>query len=312
MEKSPAPVRGRSKRRNSPSVPKPLTARKLIRATLREFATGWKTYCLVVGLIAVPVDILSAVFSLSTSDVSYAYFSLASYISVVALIWAITRRHMTGRASTLREAYYDGSVAVVRYFLVSLVLIVLLVPAAFGAALYGIGLTASSSTGSYSPVLMLIALVCFVIAIPSGVLLIRFGLAPFVAVQDGLPPFEALRIARTYTMGRFWPLVGRYIVLGLALLGMLVPIIIATIVLSLLHLGAVATPVFEIASTLLILPMANIYMYRLFLSISENSRTAQQAEDLQASEELESGEDLHPAQLTQTPDEPAPEAEPAA
>jgi hypothetical protein len=306
MEKSAAPVRGRSKRKKRAQVPKPLTARKLIRASLREFGSNWKTYCLVVGLIAVPVDILSAVFSLSTSDVSYAYFSLAAYVSIVALIWAIVHGHTTGRASTLSEAYYDGSAAVVRYFLVSMVLVVLLIPAAFGAALYVTGLTASSSTGSYGPVLMLIAFVAFVIAIPSGVLLVRFGLAPFVIVQDGLPPAAALKLARSYTMGRFWPLVGRYIILGLALLGLLIPIIIATIVLSLIHLGAIATPVFEIASTLLILPMANIYMYRLFLSISEPTADEPKSTDVQTQVQKTSEEP------TETKEKATPEAEPAA
>jgi hypothetical protein len=250
-------------------LPKIISPWGLFLASLAQFRAHWKPYVLILAVVAVPANILG-IFSLGSSDaLVQSYISFASIVMNVAFIWAITKQAKTGKVPKVSAAYYDGSVALVRYLLLSLALIVMLIPAAFGLSLFGIAQTASDYFNVTGPELALSALAAFVLAIPSLYLMVRYALAPFVLVQEGLRPVAALRRSRLLTMGRFWPVAGRLTALGLFIAIVSIPALLLLLGLSAFKLGNVPTVVFEIAATLTVLPIINIYMLRTYLALEK-------------------------------------------
>ncbi|HUD11016.1 MAG TPA: hypothetical protein VMS08_01275 [Candidatus Saccharimonadia bacterium] len=246
-----------------------MTGRELVRATYREFRSHWKLYLLILGVVTIPSDILTLIFNLTTDAASSAYLSFAAIIMNAALIWSIVRVSKDGRPPSLSEAYYDGSAVLVKYIIVTFLVVLLLIPAAMGGALYAISVATVSASGVAGAELWLIGFVSLVIASPSAVLLVRFGMAAIAVIADDVKPLEAMRRTRRYTLGRFWKVTGRFLVLGLVLLALSIPITLVTALLTIIHLGSISTTFFEIATTLVALPVANIYTYRLYRNLSE-------------------------------------------
>jgi hypothetical protein len=126
------------------------------------------------------------------------------------------------------------------------------------------------------------------VSLPSFFLLVRYGLAPFAVVQDGLRPVEALRLSRRYTTGRFWRVAARFGVLALYLLVVSLPISLVAFLLSLIHLSNISAVFFELATTLFVLPIANIYIFRLYRNLADtvpNTETTElTSKDLELSE----------------------------
>ena len=251
---------------NSPRKPKLISAWKLWRAAWSDFRADWKYYAKILAVVAIPINLLGLSSSLSTDPSVNAYTSVAAIIMNVALIWAIVYAEKNKFVPGIAVSYYDGSVAIVRFLLATVVLVVWLIPAAFGAAIYLASLNVVSAGATLSEQL-LIGSVCILIALPSVWLLTRFGLAPLVTVESGMRPIAALRYARNLTLGRFWRTLSHYALLALYLIGLAVPIAIVTAVLSFLKLGAVPTVFFQLATTFTTLPLANLYLLRLLRTL---------------------------------------------
>jgi len=200
-----------------------------------------------------------------------AYTSIASIVMNVALIWAIVRAEKTGEVPRISSSYYDGSVAIVRYLLVTVLLVLMLLPAAFAAAIYLASMSSINTTSSL-PEQLLIGTVCVLIALPSFWLIIRFGLAPIAAVDTGLPPIAALRYARNITIGHFWSTLAHYALLGVYIICLAIPIALITALLSFLKLGPIPTIFFQLATTFIVLPLANIYLLKLMHNLDQQSR----------------------------------------
>jgi hypothetical protein len=260
---SEAPKEKPSKKKRV-KLPKFISGWKLFRASLKDYKTNWKRYLLILGVVAVPANIISYIYSSSADQVASAYISFASIIMNVAFLWAITRGDKNGKLPGLREAYYDGSAAFVRFVLVSLVLVVMLIPAALGLALYTASLTAASYSGTNAGELALIGLIAVVLSIPSALLLVRYALAPIAAVYDDMRPFAALKLSRKFARKRYWVLLGRYAQLVVYLIIVSIPAVIVTSLLSYFGWIAIATVFFGIATTLVVLPLANRYLLNMF------------------------------------------------
>jgi hypothetical protein len=91
--------------------------------------------------------------------------------------------------------------------------------------------------------------------------------APFAAVADGFRPVAALRVSWRVTRHRFWATAGRLAVLGLMLIVISIPITLVALLLSILHAGVLATAIFEIATTVIALPITDLYLLRLYRSL---------------------------------------------
>jgi hypothetical protein len=244
---------------------------QLFRAALRDYRLDFWRYIRLLALVAVPINILGLIpasdGTTGAADPVTAFTPFAAIIMNVALIWAMIRRAETGTFPSLAQAYYDGSAALVRYLLVSSVLVIMLLPAAFAATFYGVGILGGSAAGATLAEQVLIGLVCFVLIIPSFYLLVRHGLASFATVREGYRPIAALRLSRSLTSGRFWSTAGRMLMMGVFIGIISLPVTALTIFLLLVGYNGLAAVVFEIITTLIALPLTNLYLFHLYRAL---------------------------------------------
>jgi hypothetical protein len=273
-----------------PKAAKVIKSRQLFRDAVKDVRTNWKSYILILAIVTIPSDVVSLALSLGSSDLTEAYLSCAAVIMNVALLWAIARTGERKEAPSFGEAYYAGSEAIVRYALISVGIIAMLIPFAFGASLYSNGLQTSQLSGLSPIVLVFIGLVSLLVASPSAYLMIRYSLAPIAAVQDGLRPIAALKRARRVTLGRFWPVTLRLLFLAVIAACVLIPIGLLTLGMSVLHMGVVATGFFEIASTLIGLPLINAYLFHLYRDLRDTAAPERLSVDDPAEVAIEAGE----------------------
>ena len=257
-------------------LPKLITSRRLAVESWRAYRTDWKAYLKILAVVAVPINLLTLII---TDPMANSYTSFAAIIMNLAVIWAIVQRHQTGRVPKIAQAYYEGTASFVRYTLTTLALVIMLLPAAFAAALYVTGLAAEAAIGISGPEMALLGLVALIIASPSFFLLIRYGFSPIAVVHDDLRPMSALRRARFYTLGRFWPVAGRLVMLGLFLIAVSVPASLITLGLSQFKLGPVPGLFFSIVGTLTALPLANLYIIRLYRDLQKHFTDANEAKE---------------------------------
>jgi hypothetical protein len=272
-------------------VGKIMSSWKLLRAAFRDYRSGFSRYFKIIALVAIPINLVALLPASpdgTSSDPLGAFTPFAAIIMNVALIWALIRRDQTGELPTVAQAYYDGSAALVRYLLVSSVLVIMLLPAAFGATFYGIGVLGVAAGTSSLAEQLLIGFVALLLAVPSGYLLVRNGLAPFAVVRENFRPLAALRLSRALTAGRFWPVAGRMVMMIIFIALVSLPATALTLLLSLIHWQTFAGFFFEVATTLIALPLANLYLYKLYrdlerLRLPANEPEAEAAVELSES-----------------------------
>jgi hypothetical protein len=238
---------------------------RLIKGSLSDYRADWLTYVKVTAVVAVPFNLLTlAGFSSVDVQALGSYGTFASIIMNVALLWTVLELQ-AGRRPNLPRAYYTGTGNLVSYILTSALLVVMLVPLAFGLILYSAA--SAQDTGATLPELLLVGGVAVVLALPSIYAMVRFGLGLMLVMTDDLRPMAALRAARLLTLGHFWPLTGRLVLMGLFLILLTIPVALVAVGLSFIRLDNWAAAVFQIVATLTILPIAYLYLLRIVRSL---------------------------------------------
>ena len=129
----------KTKKAKLPKLPKPWG---LFRSSWSDYRAGWKRFILILAIVAVPINLIP-LFNFSTAAASIDSYTLFATIFMnVALIWAIVERDRSGKVPSLSHAYYDSSIAIIRFILVTLLLVLMLLPAALGATLLDVTLAA--------------------------------------------------------------------------------------------------------------------------------------------------------------------------
>ncbi len=245
----------------------------IFRVAFSEYIANWKPYILILAVVAVPSDLLLLSSTISNDATVNTYISFAAIIMNVALVWSMVHREKQGKTLTLAQAYYDSSLALVRYILTSVLLVIMMVPAALGASLYIVGVLGSVNSTSSAAEQLLVGLVSVLIASPSFYLLVRYTLAPLGAIRDGLRPVAALSRSRRLSLGRFWPVAGRICLMIVFLVMVSIPAIVVAVFLAAVKFNSAAAIFFEIASTLVALPLANLYMLGLYRELERLGRS---------------------------------------
>jgi hypothetical protein len=277
--KSSAPTdqpTAKPKRTRKPRVklPRIISGWGILMNALSDYRAHWKGYMVLLAIVAVPTSLL-ALLSLGTADaIAQSYVQFASIVMNVAFLYAICRTDVTGKVPKPSEAYYQGTAALVRFLLVVFSLVIMIIPLSFGAALYVIGMQAASyyNVSGFEQVLVVAA--ALILASPSLYLLVRYSTAPIAVVRDGLRPLAALRRARVLTLGRFWPVAGRMVLLFPFLLVVSIPSLLVFLAFSSLPLGNIAAVVFQIVATLTVLPIGGLYFKRLYVILEESFQPA--------------------------------------
>lgn len=244
---------------------------QLWKKTITDFRRHFWRYILLVLVVIVPSRLINA---LSSGDSTVAVYTLiASLFMNGAIIYAVIRfKSEPNSKLKLRELYYNSSTALLRYIIVSFVLALMLIPAAFG-----LWLTGSGSSAIAAPPLgeqILLGLIGFMISIPSIYLLIRNGLSTLIVYEGTSWPSDALRRSRELTKGYFWAILLRYLILALGLLVAILPLTIIFIGLFLLTQIQFFTTLNQIVNVALVLPLFYLYAYELYKNLLRKTKPA--------------------------------------
>ncbi len=244
---------------------------QLLRESAAEFWRNKRLILSIVAIVAVPLAVLglrapaSADPSVTPDPSGAIYGSFATMFMNLALLWTVMRLG-EGKKPGIRQAYYLGTAAAVRFILVALVLALSVVPLTVGAVIYISGVTGSTITTTL-PEQLLLGLVWLLLAWPSAFFLTRLVFALF-AVQTELTPTAALKSSWGLVKGKSWAVFGRLTAL---ILLMVFVIGLAILVMTLAFPArqvALNNSLIQLCSTLVVLPLINFYLYRLYKSLS--------------------------------------------
>ncbi len=250
----------------------------LFIAAIRDFRAHWWPYLLLVAIVAIPTNVLKLFDDLANDSGFSAYSFFAAIFMNVALIYMTIAALNGQRLPSIRQAYYKGSGAVLRFLLASLGLLVVLAPAAFGATLLLMALSAIPGTSPAIAEVLLFAVVSMVLAAPSLWLFIRFGFSTYIVVEDGLAPIQSLRYSWRLTKGRFWSLLGRFAFLLLILIVATALAYLPALLLGLVYRDINAlNSLYQIILGLITLPLVNLYLLRLYRELKARQDTQPEA-----------------------------------
>ena len=249
--------------------PKLVSSWRLFRTSLGQYRAGWRRYVMITGLVAAPVALLSMVVR-PDDAMSGAFISMALVVMNVALVWSIMHHLRHGGLPTLASAYYESSSLFLRFVLVSFALVSMLIPLAFGLILLGISLMDTAATPITSGEFGLLTLVTVVIGLPSFYLMVKYLLALVAVAVHDLRPIAALRTSSRAVSGRFWATVGRMIALVFFMLVISVPISLITALLAFGKLSALGIMFFNLLTTIIALPIANLYLFNLYQALIDD------------------------------------------
>lgn len=237
----------------------------LLKASWQIWITNFIRISRIILIIALPVSLLTLSASVSGDGTATAYISLVSVVMDLALLWAINHLHIA--PPTIREAYYQGTAAIVPFMLVVLVLTIELIPLSIGAWLLGTGL---APTVAIQPVeKLLIGLVGASLATPSLWWLSRDIFGIFHVLRPNTRPVQALKASRQAVKGRTWLVMGRLIILVLAMLALIsVPSVLLVWAHS-VHQQTFYLSILQLIVSLTVLPLTFIYLHQLNLELAK-------------------------------------------
>lgn len=247
------------------SVSKVMPARKLLTAAIKDF---WRQKTKLVGvtaLVALPLAVLSSIGGLDQDSTFRAYNSFLTIIMNVALIWMIVKL-LNGKTPTIADAYYRGTVVLVRLFLLFVSYFFMAVPFLVGALFYIRGVSGTTIAASGAEKLLL-GTVWVALAIPSFWLLSRYILASYALVEQDLNPMAALRASAVRVKKQIFRVGGRLLFLVVFMLMAVVVPLVAIAAILRGGLPAAGQNVLQLLFVLVLLPIANLYLYKLFRAL---------------------------------------------
>lgn len=232
----------------------------LWRQTITVYLAHWRLYSIIVLVITIPTAALKVLASGDATIVAYS--SLATLIMNVALIYAVIGfDEKPNVRPKLRGLFYESSTVLIRYVIVGFTLAIMLIPAAFGLGLVGL----ASNTTTVPPLgeILLFGIVGLIIAIPSIYLLTRNGFGLITVFENNNWPTHALRASRNLTKGYFWAVLGRNLIMALGLFIAIIPFSVVFIGLLIVTQNNLFASIYQIADTVILLPLLYIYMFKL-------------------------------------------------
>lgn len=235
----------------------------LFTGSCRDFWTERRSLMLVAMVAALPVGLISL---LSQDPGILAYGSLAAVIMNLALIWTVVRLQK-GHMVTLKEAYYEGTSALVRFLLVALVLVASLLPFIIGATIFSSAVSDTTVTVGLAEKL-LVGVLWLILALPTLRWLTRYCFALLLVSQPGVTPIQALKTSRQRVKGRSWSIFGRLASLtALSIVIIFIPTI-AVYVLIPPAFSPFILAVLQLVVTLTVLPLYYVFLYRLYKGLA--------------------------------------------
>jgi hypothetical protein len=235
------------------------TFRVLIKQTVGLIRPNLGLVISLVALVVVPANLLSL--GDQTDSAQSAYFAIANLVMTLALLWSF-KRLSAGKPVSLGQAYYEGTAAFTKFFLVLTTLALQLIPLLAGAAVLAFGLSTPGASGWQKALIVLLAML---LAAPSWYWLPRYLFA--VLEVDENTPVRALRASRLKVKGNYWWTLGRLILIGATLIALLIP---PTLVLGMAYQStqqSLFLALLQTLAALIFLPLFNAYLLKVYQSL---------------------------------------------
>lgn len=237
---------------------------KLFIQALRDYREHWRLLTGVIAVVSVPVAILTAlnVVDASSNTTTAAYVGFAQVAMNTATIYAIIRIVQNqAPLPSIRSAYYKGSDAFLRLFLVSVLLVLMLLFLLLGLFIVAVGAAAPGVQIGPAEQGLLIGL-ALLLSLPSIWLVPRSLWAVYIVFESDMGPIQAVRTSWKLTVGRTWSALGYSFALVIFLSGVLAVPLIALFALENVTKWPVWAPLIQLAATFIIVPISNLYLYR--------------------------------------------------
>ena len=199
------------------------------------------------------------------SDVQQFLSAFLTLFFWLALVWA-SRMLMAGKEITMRDALYNSGAPIIPTLATLAIVAVQLVPAALGIFGYTIVANNWANSGVES---MMFALAAAVLVLMSLYFVVSSLIALVIVSLPGTYPWQALREARAFVMGRRWNVVLRVLLLVLAVLVAWAIVLIPAFLLD-NWLRFEWLPLIPLTVQLLIgltLVYTSVYIYKLYRSL---------------------------------------------
>jgi hypothetical protein len=226
---------------------------ELLTASWNLVKEHWKLFFgifLVPGVVAAVFDYLTATDLKSQafmSEYPFGFFAL-SVVLVIALIFmniAMYKAVASPVGTTIESAYRFAQKYFIQYILLSIMV----------------------------GVVVLLGLVALVI--PGIIFAVWFGFAYFILIFEGKKGVEAMKASKAYVKGRWWPVFGRLIGLGIFMILLSIATGVIGYALAALFLPAdLATAIVSFFTSAIAMPIAIAYTYFLYLDL-KNGRVAE-------------------------------------
>jgi hypothetical protein len=233
---------------------------------------------LIVAIVQIPAIALALLAGSSTSTTGSsnnidAYTNFAAIFMDAALLYAAFSWHKDNNSVGLKRAYYDSSKYVLKFLLASALVILGLLPALFGLIIYAVAAAAGSGIGSTIGEQAIIIALCLLVAAPSFWFLTRYLLGPVAVVAGDLDPLKSLARSRRLSLGRFWRVLARLLILCLVVIVVALVVLAPGFILTLLvpSAGGWASVYFELAFALVVLPYISIYLVNLYQDLAKTT-----------------------------------------
>lgn len=244
------------------------TSRSLFAQSLRDYRANWKFITGLMIIISLPVAILSVSGNGTTAQAQLAgYLAAAQLIMNSALIYGIIKR-VDGKKVTIRQAYYQGSGALVRLVLVSLLLTLMILPLVIGLFILNTGIYGAGEQLAIGEILLLAA-TAVIISIPSLIWIPRAIWSIFIIYGSSAGPIEAIKQSRAISKGKNRVLLGRLLTLGLWLILVAAVPTVALVFLQYTTGSTLFQFFLQLILALTILPLASFYGYRCYKGLQD-------------------------------------------
>lgn len=236
---------------------------RMIKRAAAAYRQNWWQYVKVLLVVLVPSAILTTYVVAPNSDSSLsAYITIANSLMNAALVLTIVKA-AEKKALTVKKAYYEGSALLVRLFLLTALIGLMLAPLFIGLIIFSVGFAESAELLSVFEKVML-AILAIIFTIPSLTMLTRAMFSLYVVAETSKGPWEAIKQSRKAVRGRALAVFGRLAALVLTLTVIVVIPSVGLVMLSNALSSAWPSLILQILVGLIVLPFSNIYLYRLY------------------------------------------------
>lgn len=234
-----------------------------INQTIDSAASGSNVFGPVMRAALTVSSSIGGALNSNLSDVQYIYISALAIIGILTLVWLL-RHQLAGNVPTLRDGLYNAAAPIAAEYVLIVIAIVQLIPAALATLIYVSATTSGLLDGGIETAMFSLAL--FLVVVLTLYFMTTTLFAMFIATIQGTYPIKAYRVARQIVAGQRLRLLLRLLWMIIVIVAVafvvLIPVVIITN--SLGGGNSLAIPIAYQLTVITSLVYATAYSYLLY------------------------------------------------